>query len=282
MEKINRVLECARATRVPARWALLTGGGWLVLTLITLLIKMLVESFTGQQSDNALVFLYEAPLLIPFLGVGCWWMVEQGRLHEAFYSLRHIFVPGRQSAREIASPDVIGPLLEVILAEAGAVGTLEADVLVSPTELLKALMRSLRPEDDVILTHSQRAQLHEIVLPTLGQQFLGNGAKNAVVIQNLRNKLRPAAVNALGVLGDSFSIPLLERFAATTQNAEMRASALHSLEQIRERVRSGPEQLLRAGDVPQRPDTLLRPVVSDGTPQSDPQQLLRAESRREI
>jgi len=213
--------------------------------------------------------------------VAGWWVVKAERFRNDFRILRGIFVPGRENAREVAPPSAIGPLLEGTIAEAAIVGMSEADGLMVATALLTALLQSLRPEDEVVLTLHQRERLHEIIMPPKKELWFGTGGvggKNSVAVRNLRDRLRPTVVGAMGMLGNSSSIPLLERFAATTQNSDLRASALHALELVRERVRYGPEQMLRASETPKSPDILLRAAEPDRAQQSESQQLLRAGS----
>jgi hypothetical protein len=264
VDAIDRVLERAYAMRLPVRWMAWTGAPWIAITIATPVLHLLAEAFLGQKLDLAVAYLYELPLMLPFLSMGCWWAVEQGRFRKAFPELRNVFVPGQSDARQIAPPSAIGPLLEVTLAEAGVIGIWDEKELTSVTALLDALLRSLRLEDAVALTADQRKRLHEIVMPGRREDWYlgvgGVGGKKTVVYQRVCDRLRPAAIKALGLLGDASSIRPLERFANKTRSPEMRTSALHSVTQIRERSEHGPEQSLQAGKSPEL-SSLLPPTT---------------------
>ncbi|MCW3054606.1 MAG: hypothetical protein JWN14_3776 [Chthonomonadales bacterium] len=281
VDAINRAAACAQAMRRPAQWlawgaALYVGG-----TVGIVALTLLVQALSGQPTDKGiplLPVLCVQPLMLPCLVVAGWYWKEAERLRSAFRELKGIFVPEQNDPRQIAPPSAIGPLLEATLAEATLLGMWQEKELASATALLDALLRSVREEDAVILTDFQRQRLHEIVI-TRGRDnwFLGSGGvggKNTVIIANLRGKLRPAAITALGVLGNSSSLPTLERFAKTTQNATLRASSLLSIEQIQKRLRYGSEQMLRAAGTPANPETLLRPTTTEDT-QTPVQELLR-------
>jgi len=104
----------------------------------------------------------------------------------------------------------------------------------SAAALLGALLQSLRAEDEVILTKDQRKRLHELVMPGRWDPWFmgagGVGGKYTMVFQTLRHNLRPAAIGALGLLGDSSSIPVLERFARKTDDPDLLSDALRAAE----------------------------------------------------
>jgi len=159
----------------------------------------------------------------------------------------------------------IGPLLEVTLTAARRGGFMNM-----PEALLVSLLSSLREADEVVLTQEQRGLLHELVIH---QMTIRNGVEK---INNIaRNEVRPAAISALALLGNRSSLPVLERFARKTRDPELRQAALHSADQIRERMPSDPEQMLRAANAPEHTDTLLH-AAADKSNDISSQQLLRA------
>lgn len=100
------------------------------------------------------------------------------------------------------------------------------------------------------------------------------------IAENVRCELRPTVIDAPGLLGDSSSIKVLERFSGKTPNPMLRQSAKNAAEQIRERLQYGPDQMLRASAAPDRPDQMLRAVCADHSRYDDPQALLRADTER--
>src|SRR5579872_6881659 len=112
-------------------------------------------------------------------------------------------------------------------------------------ESLAAERRAIRAEDSVVLTGDQRIYLHELVSPGRWWRYTRAYPKacgNAMV-EGLRRELRPAAIGALGSLGDGSSVSVLEQFARTTSDPDLRHSALHSVDQIRQRLQnSSPQQ----------------------------------------
>ena len=282
IDAINRAAERAYALRLPARWMAGTAVPWIIITLATPIFQLLAEAFLGRPIDHAVAFLYELPLMIPFLSVGIWWLVERSHLRKAFRELHGIFVPGHNAAWQIVPPLAIGPLLEATLAEATLISVWENDDIASVTELLGALLESIQVEDEAVLTEFQRKRLHELVMPGCWYDTGGVGGKNTVVLNTLRGKLRPAGIGALAVLGDSSSILVLERFARKTDDPDLRQTVLQSIEQIRERLQYGPAEMLRASRAPERPDTLLRAALPDKPHDHDPQELLRPDNAAEF
>jgi len=277
---IDRALTQIHAIRRPARWLSLTSVLCVVGTIAAFLITLVVQAILGQTIGALVPYLFALPLLLVVVIAGVWSSVEIGRSRRACEDLRHLL---KRAGRNGIPRSATGFLLEILMAEA-VTRPVDCDVALASAVLIP-LLQSMQPEDEALFTRTHRDRLHEIVAP--GDYVYrpggsgGVGGKHSTVSRDLYDRLRPAAVSALGAVGDSSAIPLLERLAKQVRHPGLKATTLHSLEQIRERVRSGPEQLLRAGEVPQSPDTLLRSAVSDGTQQSDPEQLLRAESRKE-
>src|SRR5579872_4737377 len=143
-------------------------------------------------------------------------------------------------ARQVASSSAIGPLLDATLVSA-----LNCFEVGPAAALLDALLRAIRAEDSVVLTGDQRIYLHELVSPGRWWTWTRAYPKacgNAMV-EGLRRELRPAAIGALGSLGDGSSVSVLEQFARTTSDPDLRHSALHSVDQIRQRLQnSSPQQ----------------------------------------
>jgi hypothetical protein len=191
----------------------------------------------------------------------------------AWRNLSVSFTTKQTTVQDSLSSSSIGPMLEVtFLGE-------NARCIQPSVALLNRLLKSVDIGDAVVLTLNQRGLLHICVtqghwgwLPLQD----GNG------LQAERCDLRPAAVSALGVLGDPTSIPILERFARKSKDPDLCASALRSTGQIRERFSYGSEQMLRASVAPQCPDTLLRPAAADKSQDSEPHQLLRADLASEF
>ena len=128
---------------------------------------------------------------------------------------------------------------------------------------------SVRTEDEVILIATQRHLLHELVMRGYWHR---NGLEEAE-----RTALRLPAIRALGLLGNFSSISVLERCARKTTDLALRQSALQSIEEIRERLKYGPEVMLRASQAPEHPEMLLRAVSGDKPQNWDGWQLLRAD-----
>jgi hypothetical protein len=249
VDAIHHVAERARALRHAFRWVVWTGVPFMITIVATTLVQILAQAFLRRQINTDMAYVCAALLLIPVLSAVGWMVVEQVRLHKAFSELRGIFVPGRRDVRQIAPPSAIGPLLEATLAEATLLGVWEDSEIEGAAELLGALLRSVRAEEEVVLTEDQRKRLHELVMPGRWDYWFtgagGVGGKNTVVLGMLRHKLRPDAIAALAFLGNSSSIPVLERFAGKTDDPQLKQSALQSVEQIRARLQYDPEQRLR-------------------------------------
>jgi len=262
----------------PAQWIARISILYIGASIGTAALSLLFQVLMGQPTNEGIPLLPISCvqlLILPCLVISSRYWKEERLLRKAFRELKGIFVPGQNAPPQIATPAVIGPLLEATLAEATLLGVWQEDELASAGALLDALLQSIREEDAVILTNFQRQRLHEIVL-LRGRDnwFLEHVKGNTVALANLRGKLRPAAIAALGVLGNSSSLPILRRFAKTTQNESLRAAALHSIAQIQERLRYGPEQMLRATGKPENPETLLRPTLGEDT-KTPSQELLR-------
>jgi len=277
-DAINQVSACVRAMQRPTLWMKRTGSVYICTSVGTLVVASLVEGFLGHPIDKALPMLCVQPLVVPVLVALGWYGWEAERVKKAFRALRDIYRPG-SDPRQIASPSEIGALLTATMVEATQLGIWDEKNIASMTLLLIALMRSIRPEDGVVLSTEERKRFYEVVLPKNGFNTAGVAGKYTVVFGNLCGKLRPSVVGALATLGDSSSVPVLAKFADRTKNTELRASALYSIEQIRERARSGPEQMLRAAETPANPETLLRPTINEDT-NTPSQELLRPNDSR--
>ncbi len=194
-----------------------------------------------------------------------WMYVEQRRTLKAWRKLRHILASRQEEIRGNIRFSEIGNLLEVTVT-----GARKGSFVDVPAALLGSLLRSLRAEDEVVLTQDQRELLHELVIP---RKTIRNGGQ---IVDIARNEVRTAATIALALLGNRSSLPVLERFARKTDDPALRKAALQSADQIRERMPYDPKQMLRAASAPERTDMLLRAVAADKSTDNSSQQLLRA------
>lgn len=212
---------------------------WATLPLGIVFVGVFLLNASLHQGTNNVEFILMGLAALPAIGAMVMMVVAQGRLSKAFKGLHYTSSPSLDDVRQFAPPSAIGPLLEGTLAAATITSAWDHRAIDSATALLNALLQSVRPEDQVVLTSDQRQRLQDLVLPGRGDSMLkgagGVGGKSTVALQNLRNALCTAAVGALGVLGDLSSIPLLERFAGQTRDGDLKQSALRSVEQIRAR-----------------------------------------------
>jgi len=283
-DAINRVAKRVGVLLLAARWVTRTMPSWIVMSVGSAFVLMGVNAFLKPPIDPIILAFGMLASFFPVLCIWIWFVEEWKRFRKALPELKYVSVPECNDVRQIVPPAKISLLLDVMAAAPIAPYEQFAYEDVEATAgLLSALLRSVQAEDEVTLTEFQRKLLHEFVITT--RSFRDNwhiGAKgmygtNTQIFDQICRELRPDAIRALGVLGNRSSLTLLERFAKTTDNPDLRQAALLSAEQIRDRLKYGSEQMLRASEMPRSPDTLLRAVVSDGTHQSDPQQLLRAD-----
>lgn len=234
-ETIDKVAQHARSLHTCMRRLM-----WAGLPAVLLMVAVTLVNAGSHRSFSDAQFLWMGILLLPVVPLFVWMIVEQSRLRKAFRGLGDAFPSGPRDVRQIASPSSIGPLLEGTLAAATIITAWDHKDIDSATALLGALLQSVGAEDKVVLTEDQRKRLEELVLPGRGDSWFkgtgGVGGKSTVTLQTLRGVLCPAAVGALGFLGDPSSVPVLERFAGKTKNVDLRALALQSVEQIRKRL----------------------------------------------
>ena len=258
-ETINAVARRARTLRTRVRVMACITLSWILVTVSSVIIASPAFGRWGM-----LLGLLILPVFI-------WINVEEARARSSCRKFSDIFVTGHSDALQSVSSSAIGPLLEVTIT-----GAINGRFLQTPAALLGDLLKTVRAEEEVVLSNGQRNLLHELVIRGRWDRIkvhYGIGMEKAV-----RCELRPSAIRSLSWLGDRSSIPVLERFARKTDDPELRQSALQSIEQIRERLQYGPEQMLRASRSPEHPDTLLRAVSPAKPHDHDPQQLLRADN----
>ena len=213
-------------------------------------------------------------VFLPLLLIGVRLKVESIRRKRLDSQFCDIFRADYSELRRNVSSSAIASLLDVIT------GPRDDNLLPTLMALLNDLLKSLKAEDTVVLTNDQRSVLHELVIQ--GRQDAIPPRSAAELGESERRSLRPSIIGALALLGNASSIPVLERFAETTVDSDLRQTALHSVEQIRERLQYGPEEMLRASRAPERPDTLLRAALPDKPHDHDPQELLRPDNAAEF
>ena len=215
-----------------------------------------------------------ALLFVPFLPALVQGFAAHLRAGRADRKLRAIFQPNDSDARKQFSSAAIGPLLDILAS------TIHDLFLSDLMNLLDELLKALTPRDGVHLSKDQRDVLHALLLP--GSLDQTRVCSATTLREPERHKVRPTVVRALGLLGNDVSIRLLEQFAGQTKSPALRQAALYSVGQISERHRYGSEQLLRAGQAADRPETLLRTVPTAKPREYDSQQLLRAAHKDSI
>jgi hypothetical protein len=202
---------------------------------------------------------------------GIWMMCIDTHLRIACKRIRHLQIRKltKGTSRNVSLP--IDSLIDITYM------TVSQGMGVTPiVQLLGNQLFSLSREDAVTLSPLRRKFLHvlisrnELSVPKWQRTDYHNHRTG------IQQELLPAIVYALGFIGDRTSIPVLERFADFTDDPELRQSALNSIEQIRERLKYGPEQMLRASRLPEQADTLLRATTGAQDANSDPDELLRA------
>lgn len=224
------------------------GQKWAYVPLGLVMVPSLIVCLTRHHGADITLILWMLFLLVPpLLAIG-WMLTVQGRATEACGKLSDLFRDEHSDTRRSLTSADIGPLLDITVAICG--NSLEV-----PTAMLGDALKAVRAEDEVNLTENQRNFLHELVTPKFLHFKLRDGPP---MLEKDRGKVRPAVIAALALLGNRTSIPVLERFARKTKDSVLRQSALQSVEQIRERLKYGPDQMLRASRAPQNPGTLLR------------------------
>jgi len=259
---------------------------WATMPSVLMIVTELPFRLIDHRPASTVWLLWTLFSMLPVFPVLVCMVVEQERTHKAWRKFTHLLAPRQgeikrtwrawnfstdlsasrqEEIRSNISSSEIGPLLEVTLT-----GARNGSFIDVPSVLLVSLLRSLREEDEVVVTQEQRGLLHEFVLH---QMTIRNGVEKVDIA---RNEVRPAAISALALLGNRSSIPVLERFARKTHDPALRQAALQSADQIRERMPYDPEQMLRSASAPERTDTLLRAAAADKSLDSSSQQLLRA------
>ena len=263
-ETINEAARRTRKCRSIQRTMLFALSPCVLLIVIVMIVH--------PQGPLLKALLFWGMLLIsPFFPILVWMIVEGGRMSTSYSQIADTFVASQGYALQSVSSSTIGSLLEITLS-----GAINGSVLQVPAALLSDLLKSVRAEDEVVLTTIQRRLIHELILKEWWD-WNGTIRPGPGISEAERSALRPSAISALAVLGNRSSISVLERFARKTENSELRESALQSIAQIRERLRYGPEEMLRASRAPERPNTLLRAAPGDKPQSYDQEQLLRAD-----
>ena len=266
-QMINDVAQRARRLRASFRALLWT----LLPCAIILLSAPLIIPYLAPPLSTILNYWMMRPAL-PILPVTTWLFVEMARANGLSSKLNAIFAAEHSDARPCVSYSAIGPLLDMLMS-----GGLNFNFIQVPTVFLGDLLKSVRVEDEVVLTANQRNYLHELMIQGHWHHDWLKVYGGPRMEETVRCKLRPLVIGSLPVLGDLSSIPVLERFARKTNDPDLRQLALQSVEQIRERMKYGPDQMLRASRAPERPDTLLRAVSGDKPQNRNGHQLLRAD-----
>lgn len=207
----------------------------------------------------------------PLLSVGMCIAVDRMRKRGVRSKFSAVFATERGDALAGVSSSAIGPLLEMLMP-----GARNRDLLPVQAALLADLLHSVRATEEVVLTEDQRNVLHELVI--VGRWTWFNLHDDKLLDEKERHVVRPSAIHALALFGNRSSIPVLERFARKTDDPALRQAALRSVEQIRERLRYGPAEMLRASRAPEHPETLLRAVSPDKPQARDSQPLLRSDN----
>jgi len=237
---------------------------WAMVPLV-LCVVLNARKIGSEKMLDGMILLFIPPLMLFFYGL----FFVFGRVGASYKQLRAAITTEPAAVLQSVSPAGIGPLLEVALSD-----SVDREFLLGSTGLLVEVLKSVREDTPVLVTSHERSLLHKIVLHGWWdwEEF---GRAGTRIGETEYRALRSPAVRALGVLGNSASIPVLKRFARKTDDPKLRESALQSIEQIRKRLQDGPEQMLRPSKAPDRPDTLLRPVLPEPSPHQDRQQLLR-------
>jgi hypothetical protein len=104
------------------------------------------------------------------------------------------------------------------------------------------LLMAAVPQDHARLSKSQLEALYNIlILPSSDQQLW-----NWQIRKANRDRLKPYAVRAIGVIGQADAIPILRNFIGYTQDDDLIEAAKHSIMQLEVRARAMPDELLRA------------------------------------
>ncbi len=270
VEAINQLTRRARALETARQWL-----GRSALTGLIAFFLYAGYALTHEYSKGPVTIPYKLFLMIPLLPcllMVIWAVIASHRLRKAYRQYSSVFALEHNQNWQRVSAAAIGPLLEVTLT-----GMIDGRFVERPISLLFTLLKSVRAEDEVNLTPFQLQLLHELVAPgRTNWKRVGSTRHRCENVEAMRREELPTVIGTLGLLGNSSSISLLERFSKMTDEEPLRQVALQSIEQIRERMRYGPEQMLRATGAPQAPETLLRVASADESQGQDPQQLMRA------
>ena len=164
-----------------------------------------------------------------------------------------------ESVTALDIPQAVGAFIDVF-SWGGWMGAYDTRPM-----LIKMLPR-LQASDTNLITLRQRKLLYAI---------LSKNERIPWYNRYWKPELKIAILRALEQIGDAKAVPVVEKVARTTRNAEVRQAAeecLLFLQQRAEQTRL--EQTLLRASTPATSDMLLRPTVSTVT--TEPQQLLRA------
>ena len=257
---INEAAQCARTVRTSTVRLV-----WMVLALLFMSAALALSMEINPHISKHSLYWLGLPVfaIIPLCGR---LFVEQVRANRMCCKLNDTFATAHGDPRQHVSSTAIGPLLDMLMST-----EMNVKFFTLPAKMLGGLLKSV--QEEVVITKNQRNLIHKFVIQERWDRQSFNGPK---LSETELHELRPAAIIALAIVGDDSSIIVLERFARRTGDLDLRASALQSITQIRERLQYGPEQLLRPSKFPERPDTLLRAASGDKPQNYDQEQLLRA------
>jgi len=238
---------------------------WTMMPFVLMIGYITLFSLVDHRPASTIGLFLAIFAAVPMFSMFVWMIVEQQRAGKSCTTFTELLTSRQEEIKGNLSPSEIGPLLEVTMT-----GAINGNFIEVPAALLGSLLSTCRAEDEIVLTQEQRGLLHELVIHHLR---ISDGAG---MIESTRRKVRPAAISALALLGNRSSLPVLERFARKTDNPALRQAALHSADQIRERMPYDPKQMLRAANAPERTETLLRAATADKSTDNSSQQLLRA------
>ncbi|MCW3099647.1 MAG: hypothetical protein JWL77_5265 [Chthonomonadaceae bacterium] len=221
------ILEAAKHAR--KMHTLLRGGAWVIMAIGVATVASIICYPKGFAHSPLFPWFLGATLCtLPLL---FYYVYIEQSAGASFGKLADLLMPGQNDVRQSVSTSMIGPLLDVMMP-----GAIHGGFLLALATLLGDLLKSVRPDEGVVLTESQRNLLHELVTPKLLRADWLKTSYGPWIEKDVRSVLRAPAVRGLGVLGNDASIPILERFARKTGDADLRALALQSVEQIRERL----------------------------------------------
>lgn len=152
-------------------------------------------------------------------------IITQKRLDRAYNPLSLALATERPIEED---PTTIGTLLDYV--QGGL--TLGKDVAAA-ADRLSNLLGSLKPGAVCTLNRRQQTLLNSLVVESPSDRQLKAAAllaKRAVAA-----KVRPTAVTALGIVGDSKTVKVLMRFIDTTDDKTLKTAAKRSLAQVESR-----------------------------------------------